>query len=200
MNLKRISDSKESKKKVKDSQSLAEQVTDELTGMAEAGTVGPDDIEGLGVEFGIDSEDWPDVVVSAEDTSETFNGEDDDFYDKVLDFVKRNLKVGDTKKVKDSDGYPETLQELQNWGPSARDILEEFDQWADRDLLIDVTDSLIREFDLDAVEGTVCELIDNNMEGSEQKVLESLDQILSVDQLNEFISDYDRMYDFSDIK
>ncbi len=200
MNLKRISDSKQSKKKVKDSKSLAEQVTDRLTDIAESGTVGPDDIEGLVVEFGINSEDWPDVTVSTEDASETFNGEDEDIYNKILDFVERNLKVGDTKKVKDSEGYPETLQELQNWGPTARDILEEFDQWANRDLLIDVTDSLIREFDLDAVEGTVCELIDNNMEGSEQKVLESLDQILSSDQLNEFISDYDRLYDFSEIK
>lgn len=113
-------------------------------------------------------------------------------------------KIADSKlqfgEIKDSQGYPETLEELQDWGPSARDILEEFDQWADRDLLIDVTDSLIREFDLDAVEGTVCELIDNNMEGSEQKVLESLDQILSSDQLNEFIADYDSLYDFSETR
>lgn len=114
--------------------------------------------------------------------------------------LKRIADSKQSKRVKDSEGYPETLQELQNWGPSARDILEEFDQWADRDLLIDVTDSLIREFDIDGVEGTVCELIDNNMEGSEQKVLESLDQILSADQLNEFIADYDRFYDFSEIK
>lgn len=114
--------------------------------------------------------------------------------------LKRISDSKQQKKVKDSQGYPETLDELQDWGPSARDILEEFDQWADQDMKDDFMDSLSELFDgPESLDYNVCEYLDNTAPGEERAAVKELDNFLSVDKRLEFIEDFDRSYEFSQI-
>lgn len=105
------------------------------------------------------------------------------------------------KKIKDSLGYPETLDEVQDWGLDARTILESFDSWATQDMLNDFMQHLADEFDMpESLDDGVCDYIDHTYDGNDRDVVRSLDKFLTQDQLDEFIGELDRDHEFSAIR
>lgn len=104
-------------------------------------------------------------------------------------------------KIKDSDSYPQTLSELQEYGFNPRSIIEEFDQWAPQSLKIDFMDSVSLLFDgPESLDDNVVDYVENTYPGADySKIVEALDKFLRSDKLHEFIYDIDRAYGFSEI-
>lgn len=158
-----------------------------------------------------DSMDSYEVVykdpVSGKQEKETFSskGAAEDFADNLAAGTFKINKVKDacnkSKRLKDSQGYPETLDEVQDWGLDARTILEAFDSWASQDMLNEFMQYLADELDMpESLDDGVCDYIDHTYEGNDRDVVRCLDKFLNQDQLNEFIGDLDKDYEFSEIR
>lgn len=164
-----------------------------------------------------DSMDSYEVVykdpVSGKQKKETFSskGAAEDFADNLAAGTFKINKVRDacskTKRLKDSKGYPETLDEVQDWGLDARTILVAFGSWASQDMLNEFMQYLADELadvtvnfkDYEWDGDGESDYIDHIYEGNDRDVVQCLDKFLDQDQLNEFIGDLDKDYEFSDI-
>lgn len=102
------------------------------------------------------------------------------------------------KRINDSLGYPESLAELQDWGLSPRVILEQFDTWASQDMINEFAKALSDAFDgPESLDDTICDYIDHTFDGMERDAVAELDKFLSQDQINKFIADFDKDFNFS---
>lgn len=110
-----------------------------------------------------------------------------------------NLKVIKDSRVKDSQGYPENLEELQDWGVSPETIIERYDEWASDEGKKGFMGALSEDLDVpESMDDNVMDYIIHTIDDMRAAVKE-LDAYLSPEEKDQFIGYVDTEEQFSAI-
>lgn len=110
-----------------------------------------------------------------------------------------NLKKIKDGIVKDSQGYPETLDELQDWGVNPETIIERYDEWASDEGKTGFMETLSEAHDLpESLDESVVDYVMHTVDDMRTAV-KDLDAYLSPAEKDQFIGYVDTEEQFSAI-